>query len=300
MSHQETQSSVRPVVVPDAQVTQDIGYKPTRTVGPGWATSAGVLFMVAGFWNFFAGWAALVRKEYFSEASLLYHDLQVVGWVWLGLGVIQVLASYLIFGPPGERSGTGHRVGGPVDARVVLHHRRLPDVGHDDRGARRLHHLWLDRTRRSLPVGRSIDLSSPTLAGRGRRVPLSEQVVERALGFLRFGQEIVDRLSRSFLRSLQHVVERRPLEISGSGHEIVEAPTRVALQADPERRQNRGVRLREPRRHLDLRPGFLRRAPGVVRHPFAGRRPSCSSPSRSLVRSTRLLALATYPEPGER
>ena len=96
MSQQETQSS-RPVVVPDARVTQDIGPTPTATVGLGLATFAGVLFLVAGFWNFFAGWAALVRKEYFSEASLLYHNLQVVGWVWLGLGVIQVLASYLIF-----------------------------------------------------------------------------------------------------------------------------------------------------------------------------------------------------------
>jgi hypothetical protein len=97
MSQQETQSSMRPVVVPDARVTQDIGPAPTAPVGLGWATFAGVLFMVAGFWNFFAGWAALVRKEYFAEASLLYHNLQVVGWVWLVLGVIQVLASYLIF-----------------------------------------------------------------------------------------------------------------------------------------------------------------------------------------------------------
>ena len=96
MSQQETQSS-RPVVVPDARVTQDIGPGPITPVGFGWATFAGVLFMVAGFWNVFAGCAALVRKEYFAETSLLYHDLQVTGWVWLVLGAIQVLASYLIF-----------------------------------------------------------------------------------------------------------------------------------------------------------------------------------------------------------
>lgn len=97
MSQQQTQSTVRPVVVPDAQVTQDIGSAPSPAVGFGWATFAGVMLMVAGFWNFFAGWAALVRKEYFSEASLLYHNLQVVGWVWLGFGVLQVLASSLVF-----------------------------------------------------------------------------------------------------------------------------------------------------------------------------------------------------------
>jgi hypothetical protein len=85
------------VVVPDAQARQDIVPAQIPTVGTGWATFAGVLFLVAGVWNVVAGWAALVRKEYFSEASLLYHDLQVVGWVWLGIGVIQVLASYLIF-----------------------------------------------------------------------------------------------------------------------------------------------------------------------------------------------------------
>ena len=87
----------RPVVVPDAHVTRDVGSAPTAAVGFGWATFAGIMLIVAGFWNFFAGWAALVRKEYFSEASLLYHNLQVVGWVWLGIGVVQVLASFLVF-----------------------------------------------------------------------------------------------------------------------------------------------------------------------------------------------------------
>jgi hypothetical protein len=96
MSQQMTQPPVRPVVVPDGQTRQDIAPVQTPAVGSGWATFAGVFFLVAGFWNVFAGWAALVRKEYFSEASLLYHDLQVTGWVWLGIGVIQVLTSYFI------------------------------------------------------------------------------------------------------------------------------------------------------------------------------------------------------------
>ena len=96
MSQPNVQPQVRPVVVPDAKVTQDIGPVQTPMAGTGWAVFAGVLFMVAGLWNVMAGWAALVRKEYFSEASLLFHNLQVVGWVWLGIGVIQVLASYLI------------------------------------------------------------------------------------------------------------------------------------------------------------------------------------------------------------
>ena len=85
----------RPVVVPEAKA--EIRPVPAPVVKTGWATFAGVLFAVVGIWNVIAGWAALVRKEYFSEASLLYHDLQVTAWVWLGIGVLQVLTSYLIF-----------------------------------------------------------------------------------------------------------------------------------------------------------------------------------------------------------
>ena len=151
MSQQVTQSSARPMVVPDAQIKQDIGPAPTASVGTGWATFAGVLFMIAGLWNVIAGWAALVRKEYFDEASMLYHNLEVVAWVWIGIGAIQVLTSYLIF----ARTGTGRRAGRSVDARVVLHDRCLPRVGPDDPGDRRVGHLRLSRARRRLRVNRS-------------------------------------------------------------------------------------------------------------------------------------------------
>ena len=59
-----------------------------------WISLQSTPFTATG--EYMEGWAALVRKEYFSEASLLFHNLQVVGWVWLGIGVFQVLASYLI------------------------------------------------------------------------------------------------------------------------------------------------------------------------------------------------------------
>jgi hypothetical protein len=67
-----------------------------RTVGTGWAYFAGILFMVAGFWNLFAGIAALARKEYFSEAGLLYQNLQLWGWVWLVVGAVQLVTSWLV------------------------------------------------------------------------------------------------------------------------------------------------------------------------------------------------------------
>jgi hypothetical protein len=97
MSQQVTQSSARPTVVPDAEIKQDIGPAPTPSVGTGWATFAGVLFLVAGIWNVIAGWTALVRKEYFAETSLIFQNLQVTGWVWIGVGALQVLTSYLVF-----------------------------------------------------------------------------------------------------------------------------------------------------------------------------------------------------------
>jgi hypothetical protein len=84
------------VVVPDAKTGQPIGVVESPP-GSGWATFSAVLFMVAGLWNVIAGWAALVQKEYFDETSMLYENLQLAGWVWLGVGVVQVLASYLIF-----------------------------------------------------------------------------------------------------------------------------------------------------------------------------------------------------------
>ena len=106
---QQTSPSMKPVIVPDARTGPDIGVVQSPKVGMGWAIFAGVLFMTAGLWNVVAGWAALVRKEYFDEASLLYHNLVVVGWVWLVIGAIQVLASYLIFArkPSGRVLGIG-------------------------------------------------------------------------------------------------------------------------------------------------------------------------------------------------
>jgi hypothetical protein len=84
---------MRPIVSKGAPDMSD-----RRTVGTGWATFAGFLFMIAGFWNLFAGVAALVRKEYFNEAGLLYHNLQLWGWVWLIVGAVQLLTSALIIG----------------------------------------------------------------------------------------------------------------------------------------------------------------------------------------------------------
>lgn len=66
--------------------------------GTGIITFAAVILSLAGFFNGIHGLAAIFKKEYFVESSLLYEDLQLWGWVWLILGVLQISAAYMLFG----------------------------------------------------------------------------------------------------------------------------------------------------------------------------------------------------------
>lgn len=78
-----------------------------RGSGGGWGDLAAVLFVIGGIQNGIAGLSAIFKKEYFSEGSLLYEDLQVWGWVWLILGFAQLVAASLLLG----RSNTGRIMG---------------------------------------------------------------------------------------------------------------------------------------------------------------------------------------------
>ena len=78
-----------------------------RGVGSGWVWFAAILLMIAGFWNFFGGIAALANKEYFNQAGQLYKHLQFWGWVWLIVGVVQLLTSFLLL----ARSQIGRALG---------------------------------------------------------------------------------------------------------------------------------------------------------------------------------------------
>jgi len=96
MSQQaQVPQDMKPVVVPEARGTY---FQAQPSERHGWVTLAGVWFMVAGLWNFFGGWAALVRKEYFNSAGLLYQHLQAWGWAWLIIGALQVLTAFAILG----------------------------------------------------------------------------------------------------------------------------------------------------------------------------------------------------------
>ncbi len=57
----------------------------------GWATFVWIVFIVAGAGNILYGIAALARKEYFPEGGLIYDSLQSHGWIWLVIGILQVV-----------------------------------------------------------------------------------------------------------------------------------------------------------------------------------------------------------------
>jgi len=63
--------------------------------GTGVITFAAVMLSLAGFFNGIHGLAAIFKKEYFNEAGLLYQNLQLWGWIWLILGVLQISAAYI-------------------------------------------------------------------------------------------------------------------------------------------------------------------------------------------------------------
>jgi hypothetical protein len=62
----------------------------------GWTLFATIAVGVAGGWNLILGIAALAKKEYFDQASLLYNNLTFWGWVWIFIGALQVLTAILI------------------------------------------------------------------------------------------------------------------------------------------------------------------------------------------------------------
>jgi hypothetical protein len=79
----------------------------SRTPKSGIVSFAAVLFTLVGFFNAIHGLAAIFKKEYFDETSLLYENLQVWGWIWLVLGILQIGAAYLIVG----RASSGRTLG---------------------------------------------------------------------------------------------------------------------------------------------------------------------------------------------
>jgi hypothetical protein len=75
--------------------------------GSSYSNFAGIFLFVVGLFNILDGVIMLWRKEYFADASLVFSNLQTWGWAVLVIGVVQVLAGWLVL----SRSSVGRWVG---------------------------------------------------------------------------------------------------------------------------------------------------------------------------------------------
>jgi hypothetical protein len=65
--------------------------------GGGWLSFAGTLILLGGIFNIIDGVVALNNSTYLVN-HLIWGDLRAWGWTILGLGIIEVLAAFAIFG----------------------------------------------------------------------------------------------------------------------------------------------------------------------------------------------------------
>jgi hypothetical protein len=64
--------------------------------GVGWIHFAGIFFIVAAIFNAIAAASILTRDELFDDSKLVVADLQTWGWVFLVVGVVQLVAGMVV------------------------------------------------------------------------------------------------------------------------------------------------------------------------------------------------------------
>ncbi|MFF4696303.1 DUF7144 family membrane protein [Streptomyces chattanoogensis] len=67
-----------------------------------WVVFAGILLMLSGLFNIINGFVALIDHGYYATTAnhgnrLLVFNFSVWGWVWIIIGVVQILASLGVF-----------------------------------------------------------------------------------------------------------------------------------------------------------------------------------------------------------
>jgi hypothetical protein len=75
--------------------------------GSSYSNFAGIFLFVVGLFNILEGVMTLWRKEYFQGADVVVANLQTWGWILLIVGVVQLLAGWLVL----SRSSVGRWVG---------------------------------------------------------------------------------------------------------------------------------------------------------------------------------------------
>ena len=71
-------------------------YDDSAVSGSGWSMFSGVFLAIVGIFNVIDGFVALFRKEYFNEAGLVFENLQAWGWAYLVIGIVQLVAGWLV------------------------------------------------------------------------------------------------------------------------------------------------------------------------------------------------------------
>ena len=79
----------------------------TDVGGSSYSNFAGIFLFVVGLFNVLEGFMTLWRKEYFANATTVVANMQTWGWIILLVGVVQLLAGWLVL----SRSSVGRWVG---------------------------------------------------------------------------------------------------------------------------------------------------------------------------------------------
>jgi hypothetical protein len=79
----------------------------TAVGGSSYSNFAGIFLFVVGLFNILDGVMVLWRKEYFEGADVVVANLQTWGWAVLVVGLVQLLAGWLVL----SRSSVGRWVG---------------------------------------------------------------------------------------------------------------------------------------------------------------------------------------------
>ena len=83
-------------LVPSAS-TPYRGWDVEYTTGMGWVDFAAVMLGLAGIWNVLSGILAIAdSRVYVGDESFVFSDLNTWGWIILILGVLQLLAAYMV------------------------------------------------------------------------------------------------------------------------------------------------------------------------------------------------------------
>ena len=79
--------------------------RPDRLTG--WSTFAAVWLLIAGLFNVVDGLTAIHRSNQFASQLLLFSHANFWGWVILIVGILQVLAGFMVF----SRNPSGNVIG---------------------------------------------------------------------------------------------------------------------------------------------------------------------------------------------